>query len=34
LLNFSITSHSLTFYGKCSKLANKGVCENHQQHTS
>ena len=28
LLNFSIHSHSLTFYGRCNKLAQKGLCEN------
>jgi len=29
LLNFKIKSHSLTFYGNCNKLAEKGKCENH-----
>lgn len=28
LLNFNIQSHSLTFYGKCNKLASVGFCEN------
>jgi Fur family ferric uptake transcriptional regulator len=28
LLNFNISSHSLTFFGKCKKLENLGVCEN------
>ena len=28
LLNFNINSHSLTFFGKCKKLENLGICEN------
>jgi Fur family ferric uptake transcriptional regulator len=32
LLNFNITHHSLNFFGKCNKLAEKGSCEN--QNTS
>jgi len=28
LLNFNISSHALTFFGKCKKLENLGVCEN------
>jgi len=28
LLHFEIQHHSLTFYGKCSKLLKDGVCEN------
>jgi Fur family ferric uptake transcriptional regulator len=31
LLNFSIKSHSLTFYAQCNKLHQKGVCENSKQ---
>ena len=27
LLNFSIKSHALTFYGKCNRLSEKGACE-------
>lgn len=30
LLNFNITSHSLNFHGKCSKLAAGGTCENYK----
>jgi hypothetical protein len=26
MLNFEIKSHSLNFYGNCSELALKGVC--------
>jgi Fur family ferric uptake transcriptional regulator len=33
LLEFDINSHSLTFFGKCSKLATTGQCE-HQQKLS
>jgi len=28
LLNFSISSHALTFFGKCNKLVENGQCEN------
>ncbi|MFN5372399.1 MAG: Fur family transcriptional regulator [Bacteroidia bacterium] len=28
LLDFSIKSHALTFYGKCNRLSEKGACEN------
>lgn len=31
LLNFSISHHSLNFYGKCSTLAKTGKCKNHKQ---
>lgn len=30
ILNFEITHHALTFYGKCSKLIKSGICE-HQK---
>ena len=31
LLNFSITHHSLNFYGKCSELAASGQCKNQKK---
>ncbi len=31
LLNFTISSHALTFYGKCDKLSQNGICENKNQ---
>jgi hypothetical protein len=31
LLNFTISSHALTFYGKCNKIAQNGICENKNQ---
>lgn len=32
LLNFSVTHHALTLYGKCNKLATDGECENYFKH--
>lgn len=32
MLGFKVSHHSLNFFGKCSQLAEKGVCE-HQQNT-
>ena len=32
LLNFTISHHSLNFYGKCKTLSIKGSCENHKGH--
>ncbi|MFN4123973.1 MAG: Fur family transcriptional regulator [Flavobacteriales bacterium] len=32
LLQFSISHHSLTFYGKCNKLDKEGHCENKDKH--
>jgi Fur family ferric uptake transcriptional regulator len=31
ILNFSVVHHSLNLYGKCNKLAEKGVCENYKE---
>ena len=31
ILKFNITHHSLNFYGKCSRLSQKGVCENYNK---